>query len=154
MRVEKSLHTIVCGRTRKNIRQIEAGTNTAIYFPPPFSRILGFIPYGATRRGDDEFFITGDTQEDINKAKRLLQEIVERTRCHVREIPVSSQKIDGILLDRLDKVRRIMEINGTYISLPMLGTQRGLIRLQGIEHQHIERTAREIMLLVCIGVIH
>lgn len=149
MRVEKSLHAIVCGRTRKNIRHIEARTDTAIYFPPPFSRILGFIPYGAHRRGDDEFFITGDTQEKINNAKRMLQEIVERTRCHVREIPVSFQKIDGILLDRLDKVRRIMEVNSTYISLPMLGTQRGLIRIQGTEHQHIERTAREMMLLVC-----
>ena len=34
MKLELSLHTIICGRTRKNIRLIESASNTAIYFPP------------------------------------------------------------------------------------------------------------------------
>ena len=148
MRVEKSLHNIICGRTRKNIRHIEATTNTAIYFPPSFSQVYGYKPLNAGRRGEDEFFITGESQENIVKAKTLFQKIVANTRCHVRDVRVSAQKIDAILLGRLEKVRRIMETNGTYISLPQLGTQHHLIRIQGTEHQHIERTAREIMLLV------
>ena len=148
MRVEKTLHNIICGRTRKNVRKIEAVTNTAIYFPHPFSRILGYLPYGAQRRGDDEFFITGERQEDISRAKVMLQDTVINTRCHVKEVPVASHKIDAMILDRLEKLRRIMEVNGTYIGLPTLNTHRPLIRIQGTEQPHIDRTVREIMLMV------
>lgn len=61
---------------------------------------------------------------------------------------VSPHKIDSILLDRLDKVRKVMEANGTYVLFPQLGSQRGLIRVQGIDILHVERTVREIMGLV------
>lgn len=148
MKLELSLHTIICGRTRKNIRLIESATNTAIYFPPPFPRVYGYIPPGAHRRGEDEVFITGETQESINQAKKKLHELVLGTKCYVKEAVVSPHKIDSILLDRLDKVRRVMELNGSYVLFPPLGSQRSVIRIQGIEILHVERTIREIMALV------
>ena len=150
MKLELSLHTIICGRTRKNIRLIESVTNTAIYFPPPFPRVYGYIPPGAHRRGEDEVFITGETQESINQAKKKLHELVIGTKCYVKEAVVSPHKIDSILLDRLDKVRRVMELNGSYVLFPPLGSQRSVIRIQGIEILHVERTIREIMALVRI----
>ncbi len=148
MKLEISLHTIICGRTRKNIRVIEAATNTAIYFPPPFPRVCGYTPPGAHRRGDDEVYITGDNQESINQAKKKLHELVLNTKCYVKDVMVSAHKIDSILLDRLDKVRKVMETNGSYVLFPQLGSQRGLIRVQGTEILHVERTVREIMALV------
>lgn len=148
MKLELSLHTIICGRTRKNVRLIEAQTNTAIYFPPPFPRIYGYIPPGAHRRGEDEIYITGDSQEAINHSKKKLHELVLNTKCYVKDVMVSAQKIDSILLDRLDKVRKVMDINGSYVLFPQLGSQRGLIRVQGTEILHVERTVREIMALV------
>ncbi len=63
---------------------------------------------------------------------------------------VSTHKIDSIILDRLDKVRKVMETNGSYVLFPQLGSQRGLIRVQGTEILHVERTVREIMALVRI----
>ncbi len=148
MKLELSLHTIICGRTRKNIRVIEAATNTAIYFPPPFPRVYGYTPPGAHRRGEDEVYITGDNQESINQAKKKLHELVLNTKCYVKDVMVSAHKIDSILLDRLDKVRKVMETNGSYVLFPQLGSQRGLIRVQGTEILHVERTVREIMALV------
>ena len=148
MKLELSLHTIICGRTRKNIRLIEAATNTAIYFPPPFPRVYGYTPPGAHRRGEDEVYITGDNQESINQAKKKLHELVLNTKCYVKDVMVSAHKIDSILLDRLDKVRKVMETNGSYVLFPQLGSQRGLIRVQGTEILHVERTVREIMALV------
>ena len=148
MKLELSLHTIICGRTRKNIRLIEAATNTAIYFPPPFPRVYGYLPPGAHRRGEDEIYITGDSQERINAAKKKLHELVVNTKCFVKEVKVAPHKVDCILLDRLDKVRRIMEVNGTYVLFPPLGSQRQNIRVQGTEVLHVERTVREIMALV------
>jgi hypothetical protein len=63
---------------------------------------------------------------------------------------VSPAKIDSILLGRLDKVRKIMETNGTFILFPQLASQRNLVRIQGVEGLHVERTIRDIMGLVSI----
>lgn len=151
LKLELSLHTVICGRTRKNIRLIEAATNTAIYFPPPFPRVFGYTPQGAYRRGEDEVYITGETQDCINQAKKKLHELVLNTKCYVKDVMVSAHKIDSIILDRLDKVRKVMETNGSYVLFPQLGSQRGLVRVQGTEILHVERTVREIMALVWIS---
>ena len=150
MKLELSLHSIICGRTRKNIRLIESASNTAIYFPPPFPRIYGYTPAGAHRRGEDEVYLTGEDQDCINQAKKKLHELVLNTKCYVKDVIVSAHKIDSILLDRLDKVRKVMETNGSYVLFPQLGSQRGLIRVQGTEILHVERTVREIMALVSL----
>lgn len=142
------MHTLVCGRTRKNIKLIEAATGTAIYFPPPFPRIFGYTPPGANRRSEDEVYITGDTPEQIARAKQKLRELVMGVKIYVKDVVVNSSKIDNILLDRLDKVRKVMEMNGSYVLFPQLGSQRGLVRIQGTEVLHVERTVREIMALV------
>lgn len=148
MKLEHSLHKIICGRTRKNIRLIEAASKTAIYFPPPFPRVYGYTPPGAHRRGEDEIFITGETQDNINQAKKKLHELVINTKCYVKEVMLSASKIDSILLDRLDKVRKVMELNGSYVMFPPLGSQRTRVQVQGTEILHVERTVREIMALV------
>lgn len=148
MKLEHSLHTITCGRTRKAVRQIEAASNTAIYFPPPFPQVYGYMPPGAHRRGEDEVYITGESKQNIERAKRQLADLVLDTKCYVKDVMVSPNKIDSILLDRLDKVRQIMDMHGSYVLFPQLGSQRGLIRVQGTEIVHVERTVREIMALV------
>lgn len=146
--LELSLHTIICGRSRKNIKLIESATNTAIYFPPPFSQVYRYCPKGAKRRNPDEVFITGDNQVNITAAKQKIHEVVNRTRLFRKDATVSPAKIDSILLGRLDKVRKIMEINGTFILFPPLASQRNVIRIQGVEGLHVERTVRDIMGLV------
>jgi len=148
IKLELTMHTLVCGRTRKNIKLIESATKTAIYFPPPFPRVFGYVPQGATRRNEDEVFITGETQERIQQAKQRLRELVMGVKIYVKDVMVNCNKIDNILLDRLDKVRRVMETNGSYVLFPQLGSQRGLVRVQGTEVLHVERTVREIMALV------
>ena len=66
----------------------------------------------------------------------------------MKDAIVSAAKIDSILLSRLDKVRKIMETNGTFIQFPALASQRSMIRIQGVEGLHVERTVRDIMSLV------
>ena len=144
------MHTLVCGRTRKNIKLIEAATGTAIYFPPSFPRVFGYIPPGATRRSDDEVYVTGDTQEKITQAKKKLRELVMGVKIFVKDVVVTPSKIDCILLERLDKVQKVMETNGSYVLFPQLGSQRNTIRIQGTEVLHVERTVREIMALVSV----
>jgi len=137
----------VCGRSRKNIKLIESTTNTAIYFPP-FARFSRYCPRTATRRDPDEIFITGEHPQGIELAKRKIADMVNRTKLFLKDAVISAAKIDSILLSRMDKVRKIMEVNGTYIMFPHLAAQRNMIRVQGIEGLQIERTMKEIMSLV------
>lgn len=81
-------------------------------------------------------------------AKQKIHELMSRTRLFMKDTPISAAKIDSILLNRLDKVRKIMETNGTFIQFPTLGSQRGSLRIQGVEGLHVERTVRDIMSLV------
>ncbi|KAF2136784.1 uncharacterized protein K452DRAFT_279491 [Aplosporella prunicola CBS 121167] len=147
MKLELTMHTLICGRARKNIKLIESATNTAIYFPPPFPRLYGYTPPGALRRPEDEIIITGEKPDDILQAKHRLHDLVLSTRAFMKEVIVTTSKIDNILLERLDKVRKIIENNGSYILLPPLGFQRGPIRVQGTDVLNVERTIRELMAL-------
>jgi hypothetical protein len=147
MKLELTMHTLICGRGRKNIKMIESATGTAIYFPPPFPRIFGYLPPGATRRPEDQIFITGESTDSILRAKQRLHDLVMSTKVFVKPVMVTDTKLDHVLLERLDKVRKIIENNGSYILLPPLGMQRGVVRVQGTDVLHVERTVRELMAL-------
>ncbi|KAK8105926.1 KH protein [Apiospora kogelbergensis] len=146
MRVESTLHPIVCGRSRKNIKLIESATNTAIYFPP-FAQLYRYCPPNAQRRNPEEIYITGENPQGIELAKRKIHELVSRTKLFMKDAVASPAKIDTVLMGRMDKVRKIMENNGTYIMFPPLASQRNMIRVQGVEGLQIERTMKEIMSL-------
>ncbi|ORY63141.1 KH domain-containing protein [Pseudomassariella vexata] len=146
VRFESTLHPIVCGRSRKNIKLIESMTNTAIYFPP-FAQMHRYCPPNATRRNPEEIYITGESRPSIELAKRKIHELVSRTKIFMKDAVASPSKIDTVLLGRMDKVRKIMENNGTYIMFPPLASQRNMIRVQGVEGLQIERTMKEIMSL-------
>jgi hypothetical protein len=151
MKLELTMHTLICGRGRKNIKMIESATGTAIYFPPPFPRMFGYTPPGAQRRPDDLVYITGENSENILRAKQRLHDLVMSTKVFVKPVMVTDTKLDAILLERLDKVRKIIENNGSYILLPPLGVQRGVVRVQGTDVLHVERTVRELMQLVSLS---
>lgn len=127
---------------------IESATNTAIYFPPPFSQVYKYCPKGAHRRNPEEIFITGERTENIVVAKTRIHELVRMTRLFMKDAHVPAAKIDSMLLTRPDKVRKIMENNGTFIQFPALASQRAVIRIQGTEGLHVERTVRDLMLMV------
>lgn len=147
MRIDSTLHPIVCGRSRKHIKVIESATNTAIYFPP-FAAMSQYCPPEAHRRPPDEIYITGENPQGIELAKRKIHDLVNRTKLFMKDALVSPAKIDSIILGRMDKVRKIMDSNGTYVMFPPLASQRNMIRVQGIEGLQIERTMKEIMTLV------
>ncbi|KID70918.1 KH domain-containing protein, partial [Metarhizium hybridum] len=146
-KIELSFHQLVCGRHRKNIKLIESSTGTAIYFPPLFSQMYRYCPQNATRRDPTDIFITGETIQAIELAKQKLHETVSRIRVYMKDVTIPAAKIDSILLGRLDKVRKILEANGTYIMFPPLACQRTMVRVQGSESLPVERTVREIMSL-------
>jgi hypothetical protein len=151
-KLELSIHQLVCGRHRKNIKLIESSTGTAIYFPPLFSQMYRYCAPEANRRDPTDIFITGENQHAIELAKQKLHETVARIRLYVKDVNIPAAKIDSILLDRSDKLRKILEANGTYIMFPPLASQRNMVRVQGSEGLPVDRTVRELMSLVCIAI--
>jgi hypothetical protein len=147
MKFEHSLHQLVCGRHRKNIKLIESSTNTAIYFPPPFSQMYRYSPARAHRRDHTEIFITGENPASIQLAKTKVHELLLSMRCLVKDVSISPPKIDSILLGRLEKIRKIIETHGTYVMFPLLGSRQEIVRVQATENIQADRTVREIMLL-------
>lgn len=77
-----------------------------------------------------------------------LANLVNATKAFGKEILITESKLDDILLGRLDKVRKIMEMNGSYVLFPQLGGKRGMVRVQGTDILNVERTVREVMALV------
>ena len=136
------------GRNRKNIKLIESATNTAIYYPPPFSSLYRYMPAAAEPRDPTMIFITGENPASLSDAKARAHDLLIRIRLFVKDVQIPASKIDSILLNRMDKIRKVMEVNGTYIQFPPLGSRQSTVRIQGSENVHVERTVRELMSLV------
>ena len=146
IRLELSMHSIISGRHRKNVKMIESATGTAIYFPPLFPTVFGNAPLGATPlRGRDEIIITGETMDNILQAKKRLHDLVITVKTYVKDVHITTGKVDYILLERIDKIRKIIEANGSYVLLPPLGSNSGVLRVQATDILNAERTIREVM---------
>ncbi|KAM7196389.1 KH domain containing protein [Naviculisporaceae sp. PSN 640] len=148
MKVDFTLNPLICGRNRKNIKLVESATGTAIYFPPLFSHVYRYVPLKAHPRDPQDVFITGEKNTDIEQAKQKVHELISRVRLFVKDVQISPAKIDNILLTRMDKIKKIMEVNGTFILFPPLGSRQNTVRIQATENLHVERTVRELMTLV------
>ena len=146
IRLELSLHSIISGRHRKNVKMIESATGTAIYFPPLFPTVFGNAPLGAVPlRGRDEIIITGETMDNILQAKKRLHDLVLNVKTYIKDVVITTSKVDYILLERIDKIRKIIEANGSYVLLPPLGNNQGVLRVQATDILNAERTIREVM---------
>ena len=65
-----------------------------------------------------------------------------------KEVQIAPENVDSILLERLDKIQKIMEYNGSYIIFPRLGMQGSRVQVRGMDMLHVERTVREVMSIV------
>ena len=146
VRLELTLQNLVSGRHRRNIKMIESATGTAIYFPPVFPALFGYAPNGnIPLRNRDEIIITGESMDNILQAKKRLHDLVVSIKTFVKDVHITTSKVDFILLERLDKIRKIVEANGSYALLPPLGAHSGVLRVQATDILNVERTVREIM---------
>ena len=143
---ELSLHSLVSGRHRRNIKLIESATGTAIYFPPRFPTVWGNAPLGSIpMRKRDEIIITGETVDNILQAKKRLHELVTPMKPFAKDVHITTSKVDYLLLERLDKIQKIIEANGSWVGLPPLGNNHGTFRVHALDILNVERTIREIM---------
>jgi ribosome-interacting GTPase 1 len=108
-----------------------------------------YCPPNASRRDPADIFISGENTSNIELAKQKLHEVFHRIRLFVKDVQIAPAKIDSILLSRMDKIRKILEQNGTFMLFPPLASQRNTVRVQGSDMLHVDKSVRELMALVC-----
>ncbi|KAK6346791.1 hypothetical protein TWF696_006900 [Orbilia brochopaga] len=142
--LELSLQSLMCGRGRKDIQHVEAVTKTNIYLPTAFPGVFGYKPPKATPRHPDIIFITGQP-EMIKQAARMISELVSNCKLYVKDVSLSMNKIDFIILERLDMVKKIMAENGSFVQFPSLGAGRSMMRVQAPDIPPLDRTIKAIL---------
>ncbi|KAF3149093.1 hypothetical protein TWF569_005173 [Orbilia oligospora] len=142
--LELSLQSLMCGRGRKDIQHVEAVTKTNIYLPTAFPGVYGYKPPKATPRHPDIIFITGQP-EMIKQAARMISELVSNCKLYVKDVSLSMNKIDFIILERLDVVKKVMAENGSFVQFPSLGAGRSMMRIQAPDIPPLDRTIKAIL---------
>ncbi|KAF3937343.1 hypothetical protein ABW19_dt0203640 [Dactylella cylindrospora] len=142
--LELSLQSLMCGRGRKDIQHVEAITKTNIYLPTAFPGVFGYKPSTATPRHPDIIFITGQP-EMIKQAARMISDLVSNCKLYVKDVSLSMNKIDFMILERLDQVKKIMAENGSFVQFPSLGAGRSMMRVQAPDVLPLDRTVKAIL---------
>ncbi|PWN48570.1 hypothetical protein IE53DRAFT_188135 [Violaceomyces palustris] len=148
--IDYKLHNIIGGRKRCVIQTIQEETATNIYLPTPFSGVLGNGRNANNQARQNAIYITGEFFGVQRARDMLFQVSLHKSKCIIsRDAAILPRKLDWMLCERLEELRSIMLDNGTFINLPVLGSQASLISVFGDNRVNIERTIRSIMQLAC-----
>ncbi|KAH9820857.1 hypothetical protein DFH28DRAFT_637662 [Melampsora americana] len=149
--IDYKLHHIIAGRKRMVIQSIQEETSTNIYFPSALSGggILG------TRNSlliskQNMIFITGE-YFGVQRAREMLFQVsLHKSKCIIsRDTALLPRKLDWILMEKLEEIKKIMNDNGTFINFPPIGSQISVISVYGDNVIPIERSIRMLMQLAC-----
>lgn len=149
--IDYKLHHIIAGRKRMVIQSIQEETSTNIYFPSALSGggILGTRnPLLISKQ--NMIFITGE-YFGVQRAREMLFQVsLHKSKCIIsRDTALLPRKLDWILMEKLEEIKRIMNDNGTFINFPPIGSQISVISVYGDNVIPIERSIRMLMQLAC-----
>ncbi|KZO94984.1 hypothetical protein CALVIDRAFT_565105 [Calocera viscosa TUFC12733] len=171
--IDYKLHAIIAGRKRVVIQSIQEETATNIYFPTPYSGVVGsraasqafsqvqMGPHGMpvqqppmtpARANRNVIWITGEFF-GVQRARDMLFQVsmhkVRSKSVISRDTAILPRKLDWMLTERMDELKQIMSDNGTFINFPPVGSQASLISVYGDQRVCIQRTIRSVMQLAC-----
>ncbi|ORZ21442.1 hypothetical protein BCR42DRAFT_320769 [Absidia repens] len=155
LRIPRKLHYLICGRKRVTLQPIVDETLINIYFPPPFPAFDTATM--STIDGDDDIiddeppiFITGDTA-NVSRVKDMLTKLANQKAksMYHKDTNLDARKLDWMQLHRRDELCQIMHDNGSFISLPPLGSKLNTVTVYAENRVNAERTLRSINFLAC-----
>ncbi|EJT97951.1 cytoplasmic protein [Dacryopinax primogenitus] len=169
--IDYKLHAIIAGRKRAVIQSIQEETATNIYFPTPYSGVVGsraasqafaqvqMGPHGIpvqqspmtpARVNRNVIWITGEFFGVQRARDMLFQVSMHKVRSVIsRDTAMLPRKLDWMLTERMDDLKQIMSDNGAFINFPPVGSQASLISVYGDNRVCIQRTIRSVMQLAC-----
>ncbi|KAI9469022.1 MAG: hypothetical protein EXX96DRAFT_590174 [Benjaminiella poitrasii] len=138
-------HPLVAGRKHAVLQSIMEETTTNIYLQNPF------ICLCSPERKVDTIYLTGETQASLDKAKELLKKVfLQKTKSiNHKSFTVNVNKLDLIMLNKRNELRKIMKDNGSFISLSPLGSGKNSVTVYAENRIYTERSIRLFNRLAC-----
>lgn len=142
--IELSLQPLVAGPEMGNFNYIMLQTKTKIFTPDWLPELFASQCKNPNARNLNEIYITG-SEFQVLLAKVLLRDVVKKTQTLGKDCVISFAKIDLLSLRFQEKLRKIMESQGSFIQIPYLGAARAVVRVQCTNVQTCNQTISELM---------
>lgn len=142
--MELSLQPLVAGPEMGNLKYIMLQTKTKIFTPDWLPELLASQCKNPNARILNEIYITG-SEFQVLLAKVLLRDVVTKTQILGKDCVISFAKLDLLSLRFQEKLRKIMESQGSFIQIPSLGAARAVVRIQCTNIQTCNQTISELM---------
>ncbi|KAJ3255829.1 hypothetical protein HK104_007128, partial [Borealophlyctis nickersoniae] len=160
LEVDPKLHLVIAGRKRVLLEALMYDTMTNIYLPSPFVGM--HVTYRGQPAGDtiddgsggDRYpftiHITGQQSGVLQARERLIAMAFNR-KPHTTTRPILShpRKLDWMLINRKDALRKIMTDNACFVGIPVLGSGSNILSVTGDDPVYIERAIRAVNLMWC-----
>ncbi|CEP09750.1 hypothetical protein [Parasitella parasitica] len=132
------LHFLLSGRKHVQLHSVMDETATNIYLQSPFSHL--------TRQHQDDglIYLTGESTSSLARAKELLKKLTAQKMksMHCKDSNMEPKKLDWILLNKRNELRKIMRDNGSYFKFPVLGSGSNSISVYAENRIYVERSIR------------
>lgn len=147
--IDRKLHHVSSGRKRSVLQLIEEETQTSVYLSSPFAGVLNTsIPTPVVQKRN-MVYITGRFYNTQRARDMISQLTASKAKSLVsKTVTLMPRKVDWLLQERLEALRLLMLDNGTYLELPVIGSQQGAITVSGTSRVDVERSLRTLMQLV------
>ncbi|KAI8060917.1 hypothetical protein BC940DRAFT_147834 [Gongronella butleri] len=145
--IPKKLHYLLCGRKRATLQPIIADTLVNLYLPSPFvsSQDTDEDPSA------DPIYITGRQAADVARVKETLTKLAsQKAKSMFQKVAtMDPRKLDWMQLHRRDELAQVMHDNGSFITLPPVGSNINTVTVFAENRVNAERTLRSINFLAC-----
>ncbi|KAI8645403.1 hypothetical protein BD408DRAFT_459344 [Parasitella parasitica] len=132
------LHFLLSGRKHVQLQSIMEETSTNIYLQSPFSHLT------TQDQNDGLIYLTGESTSGLVRAKELLKKLTAQKlqSMYCKDSKMEPKKLDWILLNKRDELRKIMRDNGSYFKFPLLGSGSNTVSIYAENRIYVERSIR------------
>ncbi|KAJ3190813.1 hypothetical protein HK101_008339 [Irineochytrium annulatum] len=149
VQVDLEHQPMISGRKKVLLESLMQETVTNIYLPPPLR------PTNPTTKFETDLdlnciHVTGSTMAVFDCAERL-KSIIATKKSNIikRQVQCLPRKIDWMLVNKKEHLKKIMIDNAVFMSLPAIGSNVNVVSIYGDDQIYLERSIRAFMCMAC-----
>ncbi|KAI8973356.1 hypothetical protein BDF20DRAFT_881939 [Mycotypha africana] len=142
--IPQQFHYLIAGRKHSHLQAIMQETATNIYLKSPFAHLH------CNQKEDDKkeslalIYLSGESVTTLTRAKRAIKKLFAQMAAsvYIKKSHVNSRKLDWVLLNKRDEVRKIMIDNGSFFLFPAVGSGNNSVSIYAENRIYAERSIR------------
>lgn len=145
--VDVKLLSVLAGRKRAGLQNIQEETATNIYYPSFLKGVSGTNEARTLARTQANIvWVTGDFFNVKRAKEKVMQLALAKAQSILsRDVVILPRKLDWMLLERSEELAQIMTDNGSFVQFPAIGSQVSTVTVFGDQRSGIQRTIRSLM---------